>query len=74
MNYLNLQNYYPNIENHIDYIKSKICIKCKNIMEKSHNQLRCGCYQCEKCYSSKQKFFLITCDYCSERKRKSNEN
>ena len=34
--------YYPNIENYIDYIKSKICIYCKNIMEKSHNQLRCG--------------------------------
>ena len=62
--------YYPNIENYIDYIKSKICANCKNIMKKSHNQLRCGCYQCEKCYNKIQMNVLICC-YCSEIKRRN---
>ena len=62
--------YYPNIENYIDYIKSKIYFYCKNIMEKSYNQLRCGCYQCEKCYSFIEKIISNRCKYCTRTKKK----
>ena len=42
--------YYPNIENYIDYIKSKICVKCKETIENECMKLPCRCYECKKCY------------------------
>ena len=41
--------YYPNKGEYLNFIKSKICIKCKNRMERSYNKLSCGCCLCEKC-------------------------
>ena len=32
-----------------DYIKSKICVKCKKSIEEGYKKLLCGCYLCEKC-------------------------
>jgi hypothetical protein len=55
--------YYPNINKFIDYIKSKICVKCRKIMEKG-KPLLCGCYMCEGCYSFLMYFFF--CPRCEE--------
>jgi hypothetical protein len=55
--------YYPNINKYIDYIKSKICVKCKNRIEKG-NKLGCGCYMCEGCYSFLMYFFF--CPRCEK--------
>ena len=43
--------YYPNINKYIDYIKSNICVKCKqNIEEEGYQKLLCGCYICKKIF------------------------
>ena len=42
--------YYPKKEKYIDYIKSKICVKCKETIENEYMKLACGCYECKKCF------------------------
>ncbi len=40
MNILLMTKYYPNINKYIDYIKSNICVKCKqNIEEEGYQKL-----------------------------------
>ena len=46
---LRLSKYYMDKGKYIDYIKSKICVKCQKTIEKG-KKLRCGCYMCEECY------------------------
>ena len=54
--------YYPNINNYIDYIKSNICVKCKqNIEEEGYQKLLCGCYICKKCFDLYIIMMLIQC-------------
>jgi hypothetical protein len=60
--------YYPNKENYIDYIKSKICAKCGNKTLLIGKKLLCGCYICCRCKSF-QKYSLF-CPLCG---KKNNE-
>ena len=54
--------YYPNINNYIDYIKSNICVKCKqNIEEEGYQKLLCGCYICKKCFEDNPLFHMNIC-------------
>ena len=54
--------YYPNINKYIDYIKSNICVKCKqNIEEEGYQKLCCGCYICKKCFDSYIIMMSIQC-------------
>ena len=42
---------YPNKKKYLNYIKSKICVNCKNKKEKCYAKFFCGCYECENCYN-----------------------
>ena len=58
--------YYPNIENYIDYIKSKICVLCR-LTNQVENKIECGCYVCNKCFEQYKTMISITCPRCPQK-------
>ena len=56
--------YYPNINKYIDYIKSKICVKCLKPIEERYQKLPCGCYICKKCFDLIEMINPNICPIC----------